>query len=228
MIKKTPRGSKQNAMRVSFNHPKSKSYESFQSFSGKSYDKSENFDTYLMSDNTQKRLRSFLEGKSEQSLNSPRGTTSSFYNSHARTNTNDSPPLKKTFKYTRKEIELPQAIMVKLNRRLCPHTETYKMRRLKGLTLLTPSKSQKGTLRFNLNQNLKTAKKKVNYEDPPEEHLLLGSENLLSSLYSQSIRIQKYLKNKNSDSYQADKKLSVISEMITQQQSKLAKSFYSL
>lgn len=144
-------------------------YPAFQSFKDQLLGKTQIFETFLMSDNSQKRLRNFLERRTDQQPKSSRNQRSALFKSKSGTTFSDSP--KKTLRSPRKDFQSPQNILYKLERRLYPHTETYKMKRLKALTLLTPSMSQKGTLSFKINEKLRKTPKQ-DEKEKSEEHFL--------------------------------------------------------
>lgn len=125
-------------------------------------------------------------------------------------------------------------IMFKLSEKAKPKIINYHVKQLKSQTIVY--QNPKGLLRYELNPTFNSNKKKKIWHRSTEEssdQLLLSTENTLSDSYFQSIRIQNYIKRKGNDMvpqiYQSlTNKLSTINRTITNENSRISRSFYSL
>ncbi|CAG9330936.1 unnamed protein product [Blepharisma stoltei] len=122
--------------------------------------------------------------------------------------------------------------LAQINQRLRPTSQYFSVRKLRSTTLLRSSKSPKGTMKFEINQNSPLARgspikfpqgKAKNQDDA----IQLGTENILSKLYEQSIRLQKYLRQKDTP-HILERKLKKLNDLIHKENSKLANSYFSL
>ena len=128
-------------------------------------------------------------------------------------------------------------ILFELNAKQYPKIKKYNVKKLSQHTLIY--QSDKGLLSYKLNSTSYFAFppkqiKHQNFQDSSNQ-LLLSSENTLSEFYSQSIRIQNLIRRReleNSLDQQMYKtltnKLSAINQSIINEQSRIARSFYSL
>ena len=127
-------------------------------------------------------------------------------------------------------------ILFKLNFKLQPGEVRYNKKQLKTKTLVF--KSDKGRLKFKINETSPLAfpaKKKLKSTYESSEQLILSSENLLSDFYSQSIRLQNNLKKKEYDKKlnlpslsSISHKLHAINQAITNEQTRISKSYFTL
>lgn len=125
-------------------------------------------------------------------------------------------------------------IEFKLSEKAKPQIINYHVKQLKSQTIVY--QNPKGQLRYELNPTFNSNNKKKFWRRSTEEssdQLLLSSENTLSDSYFQSIRIQNYIKRKGNvlvpQVYQSlTNKLSTINQTITNENSRISRSFYSL
>ena len=127
-------------------------------------------------------------------------------------------------------------IIFRLNAKLKPRDVKYNVKQMKSQTLVYMS--SKGSLQYKLNPVFKqVGSKKQRYRAlmDSSDQLLVSTENTLSDSYYQSIRIQEYIRRKEAENnldphiYQSlTNKLSMLNQSITNEQSRIARSFYSL
>lgn len=129
-------------------------------------------------------------------------------------------------------------ILFKLNAKLRPKECRYNIKQLKNQTLVY--KADTGLLRYSIDPTSPT-KPKCLLRKPGQsaqessDQLLLSTENSLSDFYAQSIRLQNLIRRREQDNkidahqYETlSNKLFSINQSITNEQSRIALSFYSL
>jgi hypothetical protein len=133
--------------------------------------------------------------------------------------------------------KLVNPILFKLNAKLQPKIVKYNIKQLKSQTLLYQTEKGLVSCQINANSPLAAPIKKKFHKSSPESsnQLLLTTENSLSDYYMESIRIQNNLRRRELEKkmdaqvYKTlTNKLSSINQSIINEQSRIARSFYSL
>lgn len=143
----------------------------------------------------------------------------------------------KAAKEEKKLVPINNPILIKLSSKQHPQDLQYNIKRLKNYTLLY--KTEKGPLKYNISPSSQVFPKTrlLHFSSTQEssDQLLLSTENSLSEFYSQSIRLQKILHRREIDqkldSHQYEgllNKLFSINKNIINEQSRIARSFFSL
>jgi hypothetical protein len=129
-------------------------------------------------------------------------------------------------------------IFFKLSTKLRPKVMSYNVKQLKCTTMVY--QNEKGTMKLKadpLENKMRRKNMSAHYFKFQEssEQLLLSTENTLAECYSQSIRLQNNLKRKEQEEKLDDNsygilvnKLSAVNKTIINEQTRIARSYYSL
>lgn len=127
-----------------------------------------------------------------------------------------------------KRFKSETSFLDRINRQLTPGSKYFNVKKLKSFTLIRNVSSSKAKMKIEVNKYTDLNPVKANFigkGNQTMDHLVLGSENVMSKLYSQSIKIQKYLRIKNERGI-LDQKLQRVNQLIQKENARITSSYY--